>query len=270
MLNVEVFFFNQGHRFVGMSCTKKVIPCRLWNILQKIRRQFFSFFMPRLHLHLYSGLCFMASMALRHSPCASGAVTALKLLSLPATHCLMVRYLVLQLYSFRHCSLALTQSMCAVRDAEPLSPFKPNAPSEGKQRRVQELLDADDSSPVHRDVHTLHHQNFTHCLTRAGEDMTTIGLPCKDNTTTKVVKNISAVEIKAERVGQTDPFISAWHITWIQTVVTHPFRSISAGPNSRVGVQQSHLGPHRAPSLELNTKQSESKSRWSCANSSWD
>lgn len=79
-------------------------------MLQKIRRQFFSFFMPLLHLQLYSGLCFMASMALRHSPCASGPGTALKLLSRPATHCLIVRYLVLQVGSRRHCSLAFTQS----------------------------------------------------------------------------------------------------------------------------------------------------------------
>lgn len=95
-------------------------------MLQKIRRQFFSFFMPLLHLQLYRGLCFMASIALRHSPCASGPVTALKLLSLPATHCLMVRYLVLQLYSFRHCSLAFTQSRRAAREGELLSPLKVN------------------------------------------------------------------------------------------------------------------------------------------------
>ncbi|KAG7227910.1 hypothetical protein INR49_013704 [Caranx melampygus] len=75
-------------------------------------------------LKLYKGLCFMASMALRHSPCASGPVTAVKLLSLPATHCLIVRYLVLQEYSFRHCSLAFTQSRRAEREAAPLSPFK--------------------------------------------------------------------------------------------------------------------------------------------------
>ena len=93
-------------------------------MLQKMRRQFFSFFMPRLHRQLYSGLCFMASMALRHSPCASVPVTALKLLSLPATHCLMVRYLVLQVYSFKHCSLAFTQSSrLAARDGVP-SPFR--------------------------------------------------------------------------------------------------------------------------------------------------
>lgn len=96
------------------------IPCKLWNILQKMRRQFFSFFMPLLHLQLYRGLCFMASMALRHSPCASAPVTALKLLSLPATHCLMVRYLVLQEYSLRHCSLAFTQSRRT--DREPALP----------------------------------------------------------------------------------------------------------------------------------------------------
>lgn len=105
------------------------IPCKLSNMLQKIRRQFFSFFMPLLHLQLYRGLCFMASIALRHSPCASGPVTALKLLSLPATHCLIVLYLVLQEYSFRHCSLAFTQSRRTGREAEPLSPFKVNTES---------------------------------------------------------------------------------------------------------------------------------------------
>lgn len=94
-------------------------------MLQKIRRQFFSFFMPLLHLQLYRGLCFMASMALRHSPCASGPGTALKLLSRPATHCLIVRYLVLQVGSLRHCSLAFTQSRWTGRAGVlPPSPLK--------------------------------------------------------------------------------------------------------------------------------------------------
>lgn len=80
-----------------------------------MRRQFFSFFMPRLHRQLYRGLCLSASMALRHSSLASRPATELKLLSLPpATHCLMVRYLVLHACSFRHCSLALTQSIRVV------------------------------------------------------------------------------------------------------------------------------------------------------------
>lgn len=114
------------------------IPCKLWNMLQKIRRQFFSFFMPLLHLQLLRVLCFMASIALRHSPCASVPVTALKLFSLPATHCLIVRYLVLQLYSFRHCSLAFTQSGRVGREDELPSPFKVNTESgsykEGSQK----------------------------------------------------------------------------------------------------------------------------------------
>lgn len=80
-----------------------------------MRRQFFSFFIPRLHRQLYRGLCLSASMALRHSSLASRPATELKLLSLPpATHCLMVRYLVLQACSLRHCSLALTQSIRVV------------------------------------------------------------------------------------------------------------------------------------------------------------
>lgn len=80
-----------------------------------MRRQFFSFFIPRLHRQLYRGLCLSASMALRHSSLASRPATELKLLSLPpATHCLMVRYLVLHACSFRHCSLALTQSIRVV------------------------------------------------------------------------------------------------------------------------------------------------------------
>lgn len=80
-----------------------------------MRRQFFSFFIPRLHRQLYRGLCLSASMALRHSSLASRPATELKLLSLPpATHCLMVRYLVLHACSLRHCSLALTQSIRVV------------------------------------------------------------------------------------------------------------------------------------------------------------
>lgn len=76
-----------------------------------MRRQFFSFFMPLLHLQLYRGLCLSASMALRHSSLASRPATILKLLSFPpATHCRIVRYLELHACSFRHCSLALTQS----------------------------------------------------------------------------------------------------------------------------------------------------------------
>lgn len=76
-----------------------------------MRRQFFSFFIPLLHLQLYRGLCLSASMALRHSSCASSPATMLKFLSFPpATHCLIVRYLVLHPCSFIHCSLALTQS----------------------------------------------------------------------------------------------------------------------------------------------------------------
>lgn len=79
----------------------------------------------------------MASIALRHSPCASGPVTALKLLSLPATHCLMVRYLVLQLYSFRHCSLAFTQSRRTDREAELPSPLKVNTESGSYKNEVR-------------------------------------------------------------------------------------------------------------------------------------
>lgn len=71
--------------------------------------------MPRLHRQLYRGLFLSASMALRHSSLASRPATELKLLSFPpATHCLIVRYLVLHACSFRHCSLALTQSIRVV------------------------------------------------------------------------------------------------------------------------------------------------------------
>lgn len=108
-------------------------------MLQKIRRQFFSFFMPLLHLQLFSVLCLIASMAVRHSPCASEPCTALKLLSLPATHCLMVRYRVLQLYSFRHCSLAFTQSKRTGREDELPSPFKVNPDSGSRNRFVIQM-----------------------------------------------------------------------------------------------------------------------------------
>lgn len=72
-----------------------------------MRRQFFSFFMPLLHLQLYSGLCLSASRALRHSSLPS----ALMLPSFPVIHCLIVRYLVLHPGSFKHSSLAPTQSV---------------------------------------------------------------------------------------------------------------------------------------------------------------
>lgn len=78
-------------------------------------------------------------MALRHSPCASGPVTALKLLSLPATHCLIVRYLVLQVYSFRHCSLAFTQSRRAGREGGLLSPLKVSSESGIYKREVRQM-----------------------------------------------------------------------------------------------------------------------------------
>lgn len=99
-------------------------PCKLWYILQKMRRQFFSFFIPLLHLQSYRGLCFIDSMAFRHSSCASGSASMLKLPALPATHCLMVRYLVLQPYFAKHCSCALTQSSRTDRDCEIASAFE--------------------------------------------------------------------------------------------------------------------------------------------------
>lgn len=84
-----------------------------------MRRQFFSFFMPLLQRQLYRDFCLRASMALLHSSFASRPVARLKLLSLPATHCLSVLYLVLQLCSLRHWSLAFTQS----RRSPPGSPL---------------------------------------------------------------------------------------------------------------------------------------------------
>lgn len=99
-------------------------PCKLWYILQKMRRQFFSFFIPLLHLQSYRGLCFMDSMAFRHSSCASGSASMLKLPVFPATHCLMVRYLVLHPYFAKHCSWALTQSSRTERDCAIASAFE--------------------------------------------------------------------------------------------------------------------------------------------------
>lgn len=78
-------------------------------------------------------------MALRHSSLASRPDTMLKLLSLPpATHCLIVRYLVLQVDSFRHCSLAFTQSRRAGREGGLLSPLKVSSGSGGR-REVRQM-----------------------------------------------------------------------------------------------------------------------------------
>lgn len=110
-------------------------PCKLWYILQKMRRQFFSFFIPLLHLQSYRGLCFIDSMAFRHSSCASGSANMLKLLALPATHCLMVRYLVLQTYFAKHCSCALTQSTRTERGCAIASAFEKSTRSvQGKDK----------------------------------------------------------------------------------------------------------------------------------------
>lgn len=96
-----------------------------------MRRQFFSFFMPLLQRQLYRDFCLRASMALLHSSFASRPVARLKLLSLPATHCLSVLYLVLQLCSFRHWSLAFTQS----RRSPPGSPLTSVDRSTSRERR---------------------------------------------------------------------------------------------------------------------------------------
>ncbi|KAG8535374.1 hypothetical protein GDO81_028702 [Engystomops pustulosus] len=79
-------------------------------MLQYILRQFFSFFMPLLQRQLYRDFCFSASVAFLHSSLASRPVTLLKLVSFPATHWRRVLYLALHSVSFRHCSLAFTQS----------------------------------------------------------------------------------------------------------------------------------------------------------------
>lgn len=96
-----------------------------------MRRQFFSFFMPLLQRQLYRDFCLRASMALLHSSFASRPVARLKLLSLPATHCLSVLYLVLQLCSLRHWSLAFTQS----RRSPPGSPLTSADNSTSRERR---------------------------------------------------------------------------------------------------------------------------------------
>lgn len=96
-----------------------------------MRRQFFSFFMPLLQRQLYRDFCLRASMALLHSSFASRPVARLKLLSLPATHCLSVLYLVLQLCSLRHWSLAFTQS----RRSPPGSPLTSAGRSTSGKRR---------------------------------------------------------------------------------------------------------------------------------------
>lgn len=87
--------------------------------------------MPLLQRQLYRDFCLRASMALLHSSFASRPVARLKLLSLPATHCLSVLYLVLQLCSLRHWSLAFTQS----RRSPPGSPLTSADRSTSGKRR---------------------------------------------------------------------------------------------------------------------------------------
>lgn len=127
------------------NCNAWIIcsPCKLWYILQKMRRQFFSFFIPLLHLQSYRGLCFMDSMAFRHSSCASGSASMLKLPALPATHCLMVRYLVLQPYFPKHCSWALTQSSRTERDCAIASAFEKCTISVQGKDKVADVIKAE-------------------------------------------------------------------------------------------------------------------------------